>query len=48
MKLGMQVGLSPGHIVLDEDPAPLRNGPGYVASALGAVCSHPIGKVKVR
>ena len=22
MKLGMQVGLSPGHIVLDEDPAP--------------------------
>jgi len=24
----------------------LRNGPGYVASALGAVCSHPIGKVR--
>jgi len=23
MKLGMQVGLGPGHIVLDEDPAPL-------------------------
>ena len=23
MKLGMQVGLSPGHIVLDGDPAPL-------------------------
>ena len=23
MKLGMQVGLSPSHIVLDEDPAPL-------------------------
>jgi len=22
-KLGMQVGLGPGHIVLDEDPAPL-------------------------
>jgi len=22
MKLGMQVGLGPGHIVLDEDPAP--------------------------
>jgi len=22
MKLGMQVGLSPGHIVLDGDPAP--------------------------
>jgi len=23
MKLGMQVGLAPGHIVLDGDPAPL-------------------------
>jgi len=23
MKLGMQVGLGPGHIVLDVDPAPL-------------------------
>jgi len=22
MKLGMQVGLGPGHIVLDQDPAP--------------------------
>jgi len=22
MKLGMQVGLGPGHIVLDEDPSP--------------------------
>jgi len=26
MKLGMQVGLGPGHIVLDGDPAPLRKG----------------------
>jgi len=25
-KLGMQVGLGPGHIVLDGDPAPLPNG----------------------
>jgi len=23
MKLGMRVGLGPGHIVLDEDPAPV-------------------------
>jgi len=23
VKLGMQVGLGPGHIVLDEDPVPL-------------------------
>ena len=27
MKLGMKVGLSPGHIVLDGDPAPPKNGP---------------------
>jgi len=26
MKLGVQVGLGPGHIVLDEDPAPLPKG----------------------
>jgi len=26
MKLGMQVGLGPGHIVLDADPAPLPTG----------------------
>jgi len=26
MKLGMQVGLGPGHIVLDGDPAPLPKG----------------------
>jgi len=24
MKLGMEVGLGPGHIELDEDPAPLK------------------------
>jgi len=26
MKLGMQVGLGPGHIVLDGDPAPPKRG----------------------
>jgi len=26
MKLGMDVGLGPGHTVLDEDPAPLKRG----------------------
>jgi len=26
MKLGVQVGLGPGHIVLDGDPTPLRKG----------------------
>jgi len=25
MKLGMQVGVGPGHIVLDGDPAPLQH-----------------------
>jgi len=27
MKLGMQVGLDPGHIMLDGDPAPSPKGP---------------------
>ena len=26
MKLGMKVGLGPGHIVLDRDPAPPKRG----------------------
>jgi len=26
MKLGVEVGLGPGHIVLDEDPAPSNGG----------------------
>ena len=30
MKLGMEVGLSPGHIVLDGDPAPLSKKRGIV------------------
>jgi len=35
MKLGMQVGLGPGHIVLDGDPAPhLRKGHSPQFSAL--------------
>jgi len=35
MKLGMQVGLGPGHIVLDGDPAPPPKGGGTPSSILG-------------
>jgi len=31
MKLGMQVGLGPGHTVLEEDPAPHGKGQGTAA-----------------
>jgi len=36
MKLGTEVGLGPGHIVLDRDPAPNQKGQwrSYVGSAL--------------
>jgi len=30
MKLGVQVGLGPGHIVLDGDPAPLKFRPMFI------------------
>jgi len=39
MKLGMQVGLGPGHIVLDGDPAP-ASPKGHTASQFSAhICS---------
>ena len=38
MKLDMQVGLSPGHIVLDGDPAPPRLKGGGVAQFLTCIC----------
>jgi len=37
MKLGVEVGLSPGHIVLDGDPAPLPNR-GTAPQFLAHVC----------
>ena len=37
MKLGMRVGLGPGHIVLDWDPAPL---PQYLAISVVARWLH--------
>jgi len=38
MKLGMEVGLSPGHIVLDGDPAPPPQ-KGHSPQFLAHVCS---------
>ena len=37
MKLGTQVGLSPGHNVLDEDPAP-SSSKGHSPSQFSALC----------
>ena len=46
MKLGMQVGLVPGHIVLDADPAPFRKGtqqpPLSKFTGAGFACVHII------
>jgi len=42
MKLGMQVGLGPGHIVLDGDPAPLPKGP-YLLWSNGWRIKMPLG-----
>jgi len=38
MKLGMQVGLGPGHIVLDGDPAPLPQGGRRSPQVLAHIC----------
>jgi len=41
MKLGMEVGLGPGHIVLDEDIAPLPKGaqpPNFRPMSVVACC----------
>ena len=38
MKLGMQIGLSPGHIVLDGDPAPPpQSGTVYCGQTVGCI-----------
>jgi len=38
MKLGMQVGLGPGHIVLDGDPAPSKKGEGRHSPPIFGIC----------
>jgi len=46
MKLGMQVGLSPGHIVLDGDPAPPKKGHNPQFSA-HVHCGQKAGSIKM-
>jgi len=41
MKLGTQVGLGPGHIVIDEDPAPLPT-KGHSPQFLAHICCGQI------
>jgi len=40
MKLGIQVGLGPGHIVLDGDPAPPRKGHRTPLFSAHVYCGH--------
>ena len=46
MKLGMEVGLGPGHIVLDGDPAPPQRG--TASQFLAHVCcGQTVGWIKI-
>jgi len=49
MKLGMQVGLGPGHIVLDGDPLPLPKGGGRAPPQISAhvYCGQTAGWMKL-
>ena len=40
MKLGMKVGLGPGHIVLDRDPAPPKRGTAHKFRPLPVVADQ--------
>jgi len=46
MKLGMQVGLSPSHIVLDGDPTPPKKGHSPQFSA-HICCGQMAGRIKM-
>jgi len=46
MKLGMQVGLSPGDFVLDGDPAPLQKG-GRARSPIFGACGQTARCIKM-
>jgi len=48
MKLGMQVGLVPGHIVLDGDPAPLPKGAQSPQFSAHICCGQMAGCIKMR
>ena len=47
MKLGMQVGLDPGHIVLDGDPAPLLQRGTAPQFSAHICCGHMAGWIKM-
>ena len=47
MKLGMQVGLVPGLIVLDGDPAPPPSTPQFSAHTRGICCGQMAGWIKM-
>jgi len=47
MKLGMQLGFGPGHIVLDGDPAPLPKGQRGTAPNVGPYLLWPNGWIKI-
>ena len=47
MKLGMQVGLGPGHTVLDGDQAPLPKGHSLLQFSAHICCSQMAGLIKM-
>jgi len=47
MPLGMEVGLGPGHIVLDGDPAPAPNGPSRPIFFAHVCCGQMAGWIKM-
>jgi len=47
MKLGMQVGLGPGHIVLDGDPAPLPKRGRSPQFSARICCGQMAGWIKI-
>jgi len=48
MKLGMQVGLGPGHIVLDGDPAPpLQKGHSPLQFSAHICCDQRAARIKM-
>jgi len=47
MKLGKEVGLHPGHIVLDEDPAPPSQRGTAPAFLAHVSCGHTAGWIKM-
>jgi len=47
MKLGTEVGLGPGHTVLDGDPAPQKRGTAYPYFSAHGYCGQTTGWIKM-